>query len=209
MITRLILKFLARTVSFQTIVVSSCLAISPGSWSPCPDLPRLFTPVLDSTRLQSAFLLWTQCVTFAAPGMQYYLNRISSNERKKQRQLSGKGHNELLAIAQPLVQTRVATNACQSHASENRDTCCSTWFWLLCESLQRRASLQQIRHKNQHSHNLHITGLQCVVTCLWANVVFCPWFYLREATEFSGRSVARPLFPRNRGRAKNQWPQRL
>jgi hypothetical protein len=119
---------------------------------------------------------------------------------KKQRQLSGKGHNELLAIANPLAQTRVATNACQSQASENRDTCCSTWFWLLRESLQWRAALQQIQHKNQSSHNF----LRHWINALWL-VSKCPvlaWFPLKEARELSGRLVARPLFPLNRWRAK-------
>jgi hypothetical protein len=35
-------------------------------------------------------------------------------------QNSGKGHHELLEIADPLKQTRVATNPAQRHAPENR-----------------------------------------------------------------------------------------
>jgi hypothetical protein len=45
---------------------------------------------------------------------------MSSNERKKQWQNTGKGHNETLEIAMPLEQTRVATNAVRRHTPENR-----------------------------------------------------------------------------------------
>jgi hypothetical protein len=132
---------------------------------------------------------------FAAPRTQLSIirplskshHRISLSERKKQMQLSGKGHNELLEIANPLVQTRVATNACQSHTSENRGTrwsTRSTWFWLQRESLRRRASLQQIRHKNQHSHKLSLLDFNA--SWLVNKCRDLAWFYLR-ASEFSGR----------------------
>jgi hypothetical protein len=44
------------------------------------------------------------------------------NKRKKHCQNSGKGQNELLEIATPLEQTRVATEAVRIHVSENRGT---------------------------------------------------------------------------------------
>jgi hypothetical protein len=76
-------------------------------------------------------------------------------------QNSPKGHNELLEIANPLVQTTVATEAVKRHASENRGTwriTCDTRFWLLQESLQRMASLQQIRYKKQLPHKFSSFG---------------------------------------------------
>jgi hypothetical protein len=51
---------------------------------------------------------------------------MSLNERKKESQNSGKGHNELLEIASPLEQTRVATDVVQRRMSENRGTGRST-----------------------------------------------------------------------------------
>jgi hypothetical protein len=65
---------------------------------------------------------------FAAPRLQLTLIsagnvshlRISLNERKKQFQISGKGHNELLEIVNPVKQTIVATDAVYLHVSENR-----------------------------------------------------------------------------------------
>jgi hypothetical protein len=85
---------------------------------------------------------------------------------KKQRQLSGKGHNELLEIVNPLVQresqlipvkaTRLKIVA-RGEARAARDSG-------FC-ALQKRASLQQIRHKNQYPRNfLSLQGFN-VVTC--------------------------------------------
>jgi hypothetical protein len=44
------------------------------------------------------------------------------NEREKQGQNPGKGHNELLEIANPMEQTKIATEAVQLQAPENRGT---------------------------------------------------------------------------------------
>jgi hypothetical protein len=82
-------------------------------------------------------------------------NRISLNEMKK-------GQNELLEIANPLVQTRVSNNAGQHHASENRGTCVYHVQHVILASareLADRASLQQIRHKKQHPHQFLIIWL--------------------------------------------------
>jgi hypothetical protein len=67
---------------------------------------------------------------FAPPRLQLTLttlpnkshHRVPLKETKKQFKNSGKGHNELLEIANPLDQTRIATNAVQRHVSENRGT---------------------------------------------------------------------------------------
>jgi hypothetical protein len=67
---------------------------------------------------------------FAAPRLQLTLihprnklhHRISLNEWETIAVNSGKGHNKLLEIANPIVETRVVTNAVQRRVSENRGT---------------------------------------------------------------------------------------
>jgi hypothetical protein len=44
------------------------------------------------------------------------------NEIKKQAKNSGKGHNEKLEIANPVVHTRIATDVIREHVPENAGT---------------------------------------------------------------------------------------
>jgi hypothetical protein len=49
--------------------------------------------------------------------------RVSLNERIKQIQIAGKGHNETLEIFDPVEDTRVAIKSVDTHMSENGGTC--------------------------------------------------------------------------------------
>jgi primosomal protein N'' len=74
---------------------------------------------------------------------------------EKKLQIPGKGQNELLEIAFPLMPTRVATKAVQRHVSENRGTEVKHMQHVILASVRQlaeKAAPQQIRHKNQHPH---------------------------------------------------------